>query len=110
MVLLSSRRCKGWAVARARKIASCAVWPRRRAPAPDTGPRRRARRRGTLAARRPRASRGRSGGRRAGWLHPHGTGMPRTALLDGRRLVAPFLAEADWAALAAALRAGGRLT
>ena len=36
--------------------------------------------------------------------------MPLKALLDGRELIAPFLAEDEWAAVAAVRRAGGRLT
>ncbi len=34
--------------------------------------------------------------------------MPLKALLDGRELIAPFLAEGDSAAVAAPRRAGGR--
>ncbi len=36
--------------------------------------------------------------------------MPLKALLDERELIAPFLAEDEWAAVAAALRGGARLT
>lgn len=36
--------------------------------------------------------------------------MPLKALLDDRELIAPFLGEEDWGAVAAALRAGARLT
>ncbi len=36
--------------------------------------------------------------------------MPLKALLDDRELIAPFLAEDEWAAVAAALRDGARLT
>jgi hypothetical protein len=36
--------------------------------------------------------------------------MPLKALLDDRELIAPFLAEEEWAAIAVALRDGARLT
>ena len=36
--------------------------------------------------------------------------MPLKALLDDRELIAPFLTEEEWAAVAAALRDGARLT
>jgi hypothetical protein len=36
--------------------------------------------------------------------------MPLKALLDGRELIAPFLDEAEWAAVAAAVREGAPLT
>lgn len=36
--------------------------------------------------------------------------MPLKALLDGRELIAPFLAEEEWTAIAVALRDGARLT
>jgi hypothetical protein len=37
-------------------------------------------------------------------------GMPLKAQLDGRELIAPFLGEAEWAAVAAAVRDGAALT
>ena len=39
-----------------------------------------------------------------------GTGMPLKARLDGRDLIAPFLGDAEWAAVAAATRGGAALT